>query len=259
MIKGIGGIPIIELDQFLDIETLKNLHFELCYGIAKSEFKKIGNIVKPGGCDAYTPPFKPIGWALDEYYALPDDHEIKVYGEKLGGIKNRNQFVQYIKLALGGYDPYEFVFLKTEDGGWETRFDEKAWTPDAQHFPNFKKWCQSLVDNNILQHLGRIIIFRAEHDVLPPKHRDLILPNETDYFPHRHEHIWLRSTLDKKFFVWDPGVDNYHYVKGYTAFFNDQDWHGAEAANKQTFSVRIDGPFTEEFRKKLNIDHLGQY
>ena len=92
----------------------------------------------------------------------------------------------FLKLALGAYDPYQFIFLKTEDGGWETRFSEKQWTPDAQLFPELVSWLESLVTNCVFAHLGRIIFFKAEHDCWMPLHRDLVYPDENDYFNHRH-------------------------------------------------------------------------
>lgn len=259
MIRGINNQPFLDLDAWLDIEGFKNLHYEMCYGLAVSSWKKEGNIVKPGGCDQYDPSFKPIFKSLEEYFSLPEDHEIRKYGKIIGELDNRNTFINFLKLSLGAYDPYQFIFLKTEDGGWQSRFQEKQWTPDSENFPNLKKWIEKLIEDRVFQHLGRIIFFKAEHDVIMPKHRDLILPHETEYTDHRHEFIHIRSTMDKKFYIWDNDIDVYHYVNCYSCFFNDQDWHGGEANDRQTFSLRIDGRFTDEFRQKIGISHLSIY
>lgn len=259
MIRGIGGKPYIDLDPYLDIEGFKKLHIEMCYGLAMAEWKKIGNMVKPGGCEDITWPFKPIFRALEEYYALPGDHQIRQYGKKIGELDNRNNFINYLKLSMGAYDPYEFVFLKSESGGWESRFEEKDWTSDAKLFPGLVIWLKRLVDQNIFTHLGRIIFFKSEHGVVMPKHRDLILPNETEYTDHLHEFIHIRSTMNKKFYVWDSATDTHCYISSHACFFNDQDYHGGEPDNVQTFSLRIDGCFTDEFRKKLNTSHLAHY
>lgn len=259
MIRGIDNKPYIDLDPYLDIEGFKSLHYKICKGIVLSKYKKEGNIVRPGGYDkAHPVPFKPTFQALDEYYALPEDHEIRVIGKELGEMDNRDQFVLYLKLALGAYDPYQFIFLKTEEGGWETRFEEKAWTPDAEHFPELRTWLEKLI-GTVFTHLGRIIIFKAEHDGKTALHRDLIYPTETDFFDHRHEFIHLRTRLDRPFYIWDPESDTKVLTESHAIFFNDQDWHNGGESNVQTFSIRVDGVFTEEFRNKIGIGHLDYY
>jgi hypothetical protein len=249
MIKGIAGNDYINLDPYLDINTVKSLHYKICKGIVQSKYKKEGNIVKPGGFDnAYELTFKPTFQALEEYYALPDDHEIKILGKELGELDNRDEFVLFLKLVLGAYDPYQFIFLKTESGGWDTRFDEKPWTPDAEYFPELKTWIENLI-GPVFEHVGRIIIFKAEHDGITALHRDLIHPTETDYTDHRHEFIHLRTRLDRPFYIWDREFDKKVETTAHAIFFNDQDWHNGGTANVQTFSIRIDGKFTEQFRQ----------
>lgn len=260
MIKGIGGKPYIDLDSYIDIDGFKKLHYKLCKGLVLSKYKKEGNMVKPGGCEgAYELTFKPIYQALEEYHALPDDHEIKQIGKEIGEYNNRDQFILFLKLAMGAYDPYQFVFIKTEEGGWESRFDEKQWAPDSVFFPELRTWLENLVTEKVFDHLGRIIFFKAEHDCIMPMHRDLILPHEEDYTDHRHEFIHIRTNLNKPFYIWDSEIDKKLLVTSHATFFNDQDWHAGGQTNVQTFSLRIDGKFTDEFRNKIGIDHLEYY
>jgi hypothetical protein len=261
MIRGINGLPYIDLDPYLDIEGFVKLHNRICKGIVNSEYKKEGNIVEPGGCEIVYDKleFKPLFMAIKEYEALPIDHEIRVIGREIGEWENRDKFVLYLKLVLGGYDPYQFIFLKTEQGGWLTRFEEKSWTPDIVHFPELRVWLENLVSSNVFKYLGRIIFFKAEHDCIMPVHRDLILPDETEYTDHRHEFIHLRSNADKPFYIWDSDTDQRVSVNSYACFFNDQDWHSGGKTNIQTYSIRIDGQFTDEFSKKIGIDHIEFY
>jgi hypothetical protein len=72
---------------------------------------------------------------------------------------------------------------------------------------------------------------------------------EDDYTNHRHEFIHLRTRLDRPFYIWDAETDTKIETTSYATFFNDQDWHNGGTANVQTFSIRIDGEFTDEFRK----------
>ncbi len=260
MIKGIGNIPYINLDQHIDLASFKNLHYRICKGIVLSDHKKEGNMVQPGGFDnAYQVPFKPIFQVLEEYHRLPEDHELRVIGRELGEYQNRDKFILFLKLAMGAYDAYQFIFLKTEAGGWDSRFDEKEWTPDVQYFPELKTWLENLVTTRVFEHLGRIIFFKAEHDCYMPLHRDLIYPEETDYFDHRHEFIHIRHNLDKPFYIWDRESDKKIEVKSHATFFNDQDWHAGGRTNKQTYSLRIDGVFTQSFRDIVGIGNLTNY
>jgi hypothetical protein len=259
MIRGINSQPYINLDPFIDIEGFKKLHYKICKGLILAEHKKEGNMVKPGGCElGMDQGIKPLFQALEEYHNLPEDHEIRVLGREIGEYDNRDQFMLFLKLSMGAYDPYQFIFLKTEDGGWDTRFEEKSWTLDAKLFPELVIWLESLV-GTVFTHLGRIIFFKAEHDCLMPMHRDLILPDETEYFNHRHEFLHLRTNLDKPFYIWDPEDDAKFLVNSHATFFNDQDWHAGGRTNKQTYSLRVDGTFTEEFRKKIGISQIVAY
>ena len=264
MIKGIGGRPFISLDPFIDVEGFVKLHGEISKGIVLSKHKKEGNLIKPTGIlepGAWTADFKPTFMAWEEYQKLPYDDPIRVAGRELGEMDNRDQFIQYLKLTMGAYDAYQFVFLKTEAGGWDTRAEEKAWTEDSLLFPNFRKWLDALIEQKVFKHLGRIIIFKQEHDCLPPCHRDAY---ETDlgvnrYEDHRTEFIHITPNDEKKLFLWDPETDQKVYAPSRACWFNDLDWHGAERNIKQAYGVRIDGVFTDEFRKLVGVDHLTAY
>ena len=60
-------------------------------------------------------------------------------------------------------------------------------------------------------------------------------------------------------YEWDPETKNKTYINSRAAWWNDQDWHGGERIMEQSYSLRIDGKFTNDFRKKLGIDHLENY
>lgn len=264
MIKGINGRPYFDLDQYLDIEGFVGLHAEMSKGIVLSKYKKEGNIIKPSGAletGSWIPNFKPSCVALEEYYQLEKDDPIRICGRELGEMNNRDQFIQYLKLTMGAYDAYQFVFLKTEDGGWETRFDEKDWTPDSEYFPNLKTWLENLVTSKIFTHLGRILFFKQEHDCVPVCHRDLY-GNDMGvhgYGTHRNEFIHISPNSQKQMYLWDPETKEKVYIPSRACWFNDSDWHGSEKSRTQSYGLRIDGRFTDKFRKQLGIDHLDSY
>jgi len=260
MIKGINGKPYYNLDKLLDINGWQKLHPEICRGLVLSQNKKEGNLYSCAGAEI-SPHYgfrKYIYQALEEYKNLPDDHPIKIQGRLIGELDNRDQFIQYIKLTLGAYDSYQFVFLKTEEGGWDSRFEEKSWTSDAEYFPGLKLWLENLV-GDVFEHLGRIIFFKQEHDTVPAIHRDLYQGNFDDYPPHRHEFIHITPDENKGMFLWDSTKNEKIYMNSRANFWNDLDWHSASPSAVQTYSLRIDGVFTESFRNQLGINHLDSY
>ena len=147
MIKGIGGKPYINLDPYL-------LNW------------------------------KPIYQAFAEYQALPDGHPIKVQGSEIfptdfKDYKQRNLFTRYLKSVLGANDPYNYYFL-WEEGSWEERNAERKPTEEQQYFPGVVRWVEKLVEDNIIDRIGRVIFFHCDHNGHAFEHRDLDGKNGDD-------------------------------------------------------------------------------
>lgn len=260
MIKGINNRPFINLDPYIDIEGFKKLHYAICRSIASTPNKQNGITGEP--FDFANGPkthIKPLFKALHEYNSLPPEHEIRAQGQALGEWSNPAQFIDYLKLALNAYDPYQVIHLKASEGSDEI-MKENPWTEDAKYFPELCEWIDSLVENKVIKFVTRVTVLQTEHDTLTSMHRDLITGIEFGYSDHRHELIHLRTRLDKDFFIWDPETDEYVLTDSHATFFNDQDWHsGGRCAANRTFSIRIDTEFTDEFREEIGIGHLTYY
>jgi hypothetical protein len=267
MIRGINGQTYFDMEKFLDMQTFDKLQPEIIRGFAEARpYAKEGTWMAPGFTFeemSYTPHWKPIYQALEEYLSLPDNDPIKRGGWDLyTNIKDhqtRNKFTRYLKMALGAYDPYIYYFL-WEEGSWDDRTAPRKLTEEAAYFPNVVKWVESTIDRGIFEHIGRVIFFHCDHDGIPFEHRDLDAKNGMNItFPHRNEFIHIRPNTKKAFYIWDPDTKNKVYLNTRAAWWNDQDWHGGEKIIEQSYSLRIDGKFTEAFRKKLGIDHLTSY
>jgi hypothetical protein len=77
-------------------------------------------------------------------------------------------------------------------------------------------------------------------------HRDHI---ETDVC---HEFIWFRTNLKKPFYVLNHETNEKLYVESHSAWFDSvNQYHGSEAAEGLSFSIRVDGIFSDEFRGKI--------
>ena len=267
-IRGINNIPYFDMESYLDMSTFDKLQPEIIKGFALArEFAKEGTWMEPGFTFdemSYTPHWKPIYKAMQEFMQLDDSDPIKITGLKLmprdfKDFKQRNEFTRFIKMALGAYDPYIYYYL-WEEGSWDERSASRKLTEESEYFPNVVKWVEQTIDDGIFEHIGRVIFFHCEADGIPFEHRDLDAKNGINkIFPHRNEFIHIRPNTKKSFYLWDPETKNKVYLNTRAAWWNDQDWHGGERIIEQSYSLRIDGNFTNEFRKNLGIDKLESY
>lgn len=267
MIKGINGKNYFDMEKYIDMDAFDKMQPEIISGFALArEQAKEGTWMAPGFTFdemSYQPYWKPIYKAMEEFKALPDSDPIKVAGMKLmpnnfQDFKQRNLFTRYLKMAMGAYDPYIYYYL-WEEGSWDDRTAPRKLTPEAEYFPNVVKWVESMV-GTIFEDIGRVIFFHCEADGLPFEHRDLDARNGVDVIkPHRNEFIHIRPDTRNQFYLWDPEKKMKYGINTRAAWWNDVDWHGGNRVMAQTYSLRIDGKFTNGFRKTLGINHIENY
>jgi hypothetical protein len=267
MIAGINGNTYLDMTPYIDMNKFDTLQPEILKGFALArQYAKEGTWMAPGFTFedmSYIPNWKPIHKAMSEFLDLPNDDPIKIAGLSLmpkdfKNFQERNIFTRYIKMAMGAYDPYIYYYL-WEEGSWDDRTAPRKLTPEAEYFPETVKWVESMV-GTIFEDIGRVIFFHCEADGIPFEHRDLDAKNGVNVVkPHRNEFIHIRPNTKKAFYIWDPETKDKTYLNTRAAWWNDVDWHGGEKIIEQSYSLRIDGKFTEEFRKKLGIDHLETY
>jgi hypothetical protein len=67
-----------------------------------------------------------------------------------------------------------------------------------------------------------------------------------------HEFIWFRTNLSKPFYMLNPETGERAYVAGHAAWFDTvNQFHGADSSGGLSFSIRVDGLFSEEFRSQI--------
>ncbi len=90
-----------------------------------------------------------------------------------------------------------------------------------------------------------IVIYDFEGNAVPA-HRD-----HTEY-DLCNEFVWMRTNLDKRFYVLNPDTGEKRYVESHSAWFDTvNQYHGAEASEAMTFSIRVDGRFSDSFRRQI--------
>lgn len=251
--KGIGGKPYIDCQEAMadEMRSLGELNLEICHGIATSNI--IAGVYGPGIKDS-----ERFGNFLAMKKTLtPELESIKDMWNQM----THNQQNTFAKLYLKLYNPSTVVYLRQPKPGLDPILaylkkgseDVFTWTDNIQRFPNLRNWLED-IKGKVFDSYGRMIFFLHEHDCKLLIHRDGMA-----YRPHNSEFLWLNPTRSKKFFVYDEDTGDQHYVDTGSAFFNDLDMHGGDAGESMAWSLRIDGVFSKEFKRKIGIEGLDHY
>jgi hypothetical protein len=93
---------------------------------------------------------------------------------------------------------------------------------------------------------GRMLIMYDDVQRPVPAHRD---HTEEEVC---HEFVWFRTNLNKPFYVLNHETGGKRYVESFSAWFDTvNQYHGSDAQAGLSFSIRVDGVFTDEFRKRI--------
>lgn len=93
---------------------------------------------------------------------------------------------------------------------------------------------------------GRMLIMYDDSPRPVPAHRDHI---ETEIC---HEFLWFRTNFKKPFYMLNNKTGEKKYVESYSAWFDSvNQYHGSDPIEGLSFSIRVDGIFTDEFRKLI--------
>jgi hypothetical protein len=69
-----------------------------------------------------------------------------------------------------------------------------------------------------------------------------------------HDFIWFRTNLRKPFYVLNHKTNQKRYVESYSAWFDAvNQFHGSDPQEGLSFSIRVDGIFTDEFKKRVPV------
>jgi hypothetical protein len=117
-------------------------------------------------------------------------------------------------------------------------------TKAADEFPLLMNFIETLP----FEATARMILIYDNFPREVPAHRDHIDAEVCNDF------IWFRTNLKKPFYVLNQKTGEKKYVESYSAWFDTvNQFHGAEGCEGLSFSIRVDGRFTDEFRKRIPI------
>ena len=256
-VEGVGPshLPFIDLEPHLDLARAEELHDEINFGLA--------------GIDHYS--FPNVNGAVPEELAeFPGQNHpkhiiqhIEDYdptGKHKAAIERLPRMVdklRYATYALGAIQEWQFsVFLlenhyvKFQEQGTDRpiKFDPEMVkvTKHAHRFPKVMKFIGSLP----FEYLTRCLIFGSHSNAEAHAHRDWVRTSE-----HRNHHICFNFGPGRKAYVYDCEKREKIYVRdGCKAYlFNDQDYHGVDPTPVFSYTLRVDGVFTDEFCEALGF------
>ena len=115
-------------------------------------------------------------------------------------------------------------------------------TPECESFTMLMEF----IDTLPFQSTGRILIIFDDSGSAVPAHRD---HENTEIC---NDFIWFRTNLRKPFYLLNQFSGEKLYVDSYTAWFDAvNQFHGSDAADGLSFSIRVDGHFTDEFASQI--------
>jgi hypothetical protein len=250
MLRGINGNPYLDLEKYIDVKSFDDIQTDIHKGFALSKHLAVSGCLEvPTDMfneNSHELDWKPLSKAYNEFLQLSDTDPIKIAGQQIMQEQGHNQFVTYLKYALGAYDLYTFYVLWDFKEGWREDSSLRELTDVSMYFSSLVDWIDNLKDAGIFSHIGRASFFVLEAGGVSFEHRDPAVDPE---FPEvTSEFIHIRPDTDRPFYVRDPDTLEKTYIKTRVGYWNDQDWHGGEQIMKPTYGLRIDGVFTEEFR-----------
>src|SRR5579864_4171879 len=132
------------------------------------------------------------------------------------------------------------------DNRYQDLDNPDLWERDkaADEFPLLMDFISTLP----FQRTARMMIMYDDTCKPVTPHRDHVATNVC------HEFIWFRTNLRKPFYMLNNKTNERLYVDSYSAWFDSvNQFHGADAQDGLSVSLRVDGIFSDEFRKRIPV------
>ncbi|HEX9931772.1 MAG TPA: hypothetical protein VGB08_02910 [Allosphingosinicella sp.] len=137
-----------------------------------------------------------------------------------------------VSLTAGGNEDY---YALGQADVWRPTAEAKAFAPLMEFIATLP-----------FEATGRMIIMYDFDGRAVPAHRD----HESAELCH--EFVWFRTNFSKRFYMLNPETGEKRYVSSHSAWFDTvNQYHGADAARGLSFSIRVDGRFSDDFRRQI--------
>jgi len=246
---GLGNkkAKFLYLDEFMPSIDWRKLHADISYGISQSKWSK--KLVSAGVHDDWKhleiTPFLKFG--LDTLSPLEREYYNKC--------KTMDEKILYVTALRDIPHPFWVLFVRNNKRIEQTGVFNKAvaedcyWTENAKFFESLV----SLVEQMPFESIGRVILFMTEPKTQLVPHYDVSTPEQRATKPN-DDFIWFTTKSNtKSIYVMDDSTKEKFYSDSEKKFvwFNEMDFHGTDAVEHFSFSIRVDGKFKKEVKDKL--------
>lgn len=116
--------------------------------------------------------------------------------------------------------------------------------PEDDQLNFFYNWLDA---QNIFNEYGRVTFFINHPGTSGALHKDY--PNLDT--ANQDEFIWISFNDRKQFFLYNQDTEEKTYVTGHCNWFNTGNWHGSDPVTQSSYTLRVDGIFSDSFKSKL--------
>lgn len=234
--KYINDKITVDLSAYVDINGLLSLKPYIDYAVVKHS-------------DLQVPAQYPGTLFLDKGYGFIDiDHQLKLdLIEKYPfiGDLDYKHLLLWLRYNMDiKYGQSHLFVIKARS--WETKHLRNE-CDHMESYETFKPLLDWVDTQNIFSEYGRVNVFLNEPYTQTPIHIDPTDGNKQDQF------IWITLDDRKKFFIYDQDAKTKHYLMGYIGTFDNHNYHGSESTEFASYSIRIDGIFSQEFLEKTGM------
>lgn len=238
---GMGGHPIVSLDQYFDTSMFPYINEELEEVVPKLKDHWVSMIPK-----GIVPTSVNLEPSLDSFLANPHRIWMKGYQE---AIKNETGLVGIRKAIyerIGLTQGFKATLQLRNTTNFKNKTKPTTWKDISHFFPKLK----TFVDSLPLEHVGYVNIMMYDKRRALPIHRDTFLTPHSEHFINVNFH-----SKPKPMFVYDEVAKHKHYLPEKTRcyFFNECDLHGVDRMDYESYTVRIDCKFKEALAEALGL------
>lgn len=192
--------------------------------------------------------------ALDEYTDIHGFDQMVPEIWKIIDQENLEKGHYYPISARAKDEQPEFEFMRVREADVWTNKNKAIhchWMPVAEKLSCLKDFLNTLP----FEEVGRVKIFVNAAGSFTKNHRDhndcyIRSPEEVT---HGNEFLWISSHPQRKLHMYDPVENKCIVANSRALFFNEIDLHGSDVFVERNFSLRVDGRFSEELRKKIGL------
>jgi hypothetical protein len=252
---GFNGCPAVELETLIDTQPFYMIDHEITQALVHSTQLRWGT----GGLyDSHDSVAKQFIYPtqMDQLFRKMTSQQRQIF-ESLAdpGQGNNERSLhhnlsqkqrQFLKISCGVYFSWQHNLTVMGANSWSGKYQQsQSIHPEtADLLKNTLDYIYSLPFESI----GRIVIFGVDPLGIVPTHRDAE-PVALERYP---EFMNLSpGKYKKKFYVFDNSNQTRIHTKSKAYWFNEFDYHGVDPQPHFTYSMRVDGVFTEEFRRKI--------